>query len=112
MKLFFWIIAGVGCLSVGVFASLLVAFGIKCLRDHLRAKNGPVRHDHDCLVRGCDFHEDAEVDEKMDKWLSQNKKRDIVIRDHDLKMGALNLIIAEIRARRPLAGEDSASQEP
>ncbi len=43
--------------------------------------------------------------------LANNKRRDVVIADHDLKEAALNLIIAEIRERSPLAGEGTDLQE-
>lgn len=63
------------------------------------------KHYHDCLVEECDFHTDSEVDAMMRTWLRENKLRNVVVIDHDIKEFTLNLCIAEVSARRPLNGQ-------
>lgn len=123
MKLFFGIVAGIACLSIGITIGIGVTLGVSYLvsylRDHQRAKKspvvdqaaGPVRHDHDCLVKGCRFHKDPVINEKMWLLLAENKRRGVVVTDHDLKEVALNLLIAEIHGHSLMAEEGDASQE-
>lgn len=86
-------------------AAIAIKEEIEAKRKKTQEPSGPPRHDHDCLVNQCRFHQDAEVDKLMVELLARNKLRRAVIMDHDIKSAALSLIIAEIRERRPLAGD-------